>query len=230
MKNQEMLFAMYDIVSALPKESAETVNYILSKSIKWDTNMYETKIAYLIRRLKSDIIEDEQMKTGKTDRAKACKNILKNAKKKTTLEAFHYPIETSDGKQVFSDNFSLVEYAGNDKIPFEETPDAIKEIQKTYNIERLFPKDEGKVLSLPTLPELKAYIKIEKSKFTKKDIKDGKSVVYILDGDIHVNAEYLLNIMEALPNAKAEIHAEGKVITFTSESGSKGLLMTIAKN
>lgn len=81
-------------------------------------------------------------------------------------------------------------------------------------------------LTLPTLSDLIAYIKTEKAR--RKAAKDKTPIFYHFDG-VAVNAEYLRDVMQALPEASAtasRFHRDTRPLYFKAANGC-GLLMPV---
>ena len=86
--------------------------------------------------------------------------------------------------------------------------------------------ESTEALELPTLNELKAFIKLKKA---EQNTRKAKDVIYDFGEDLPaVNAQYLLDILTAFPEAKARIQ-EGeigivKAIYFVADDGDAVLL------
>ena len=94
---------------------------------------------------------------------------------------------------------------------------------RSASIDRFFREAKKEdVLSLPTAKELKAWIK---EKHIRRN-NPGKTT-FCIDGFIHVNPFYLLDMIQGLPNCKAYRPASNKYpIYFQAESG-EGILCPV---
>lgn len=87
----------------------------------------------------------------------------------------------------------------------------------------------GETLNLPRIPDLKAFLAEEKARKKREGAKNFKLRTYCLDGFIYVNPQYLLDMLEALPDAVA--YRPGKPaspIYFRADNGD-GILCPVRK-
>lgn len=119
---------------------------------------------------------------------------------------------------VVTDSFRMVRLLSD--VP------ALPHVENTWkpsSIDRFFKEAKKEdVLSLPTAKELKAWIK---EKHIRRN-NPGKTT-FCIDGFIHVNPFYLLDMIQGLPNCKAYRPASNKYpIYFQAESG-EGILCPV---
>jgi len=87
----------------------------------------------------------------------------------------------------------------------------------------------GETLNLPSIPDLKAFLAEEKARKKQEGARNFKLRTYCLDGFIHVNPQYLLDMLEALPNAVAYRPCKPvRPIYFRADSGD-GILWPVSK-
>lgn len=87
----------------------------------------------------------------------------------------------------------------------------------------------GETLILPSIPDLKAFLAEEKARKKQEGAKDFKCRTWSIGGGIYVNPQYLLDMLEALPDAVA--YRPGKPaspIYFHADNGD-GILCPVRK-
>lgn len=138
--------------------------------------------------------------SGNGNRQKAAERVIKNAKKTQPFkEALHGAWINESGKQCICDSFRG--FMLNEALPLETIPENLQAIDLKRVIDGA-SKNEGAQLALPDVHTLKAYIKTEKAR--KKATKDKNAVIWDFgDGLPAVNAEFLLDTLEILPQAEA---------------------------
>lgn len=153
----------------------------------------------------------------KPNPAAAAKRILQNAKK-TRKRCFTYAT-TTNGKQVISDTFRAVFL--NDHLPLDPIPDNLKAIYP--DLTRCIPKHAIPVtLDLPHPVDLRIWIRQQDAKQPLYDFGQGLPVV---------SAQFLLDMLELLPDAVATTQKQNPVnlytILFETPSGDVGILCPV---
>lgn len=138
--------------------------------------------------------------SGNGNRQKAAERVIKNAKKTQPYkEVLHGAWINESGKQCICDSFRG--FILNENLPLETIPENEQPIDLKRFINNA-AENEGACLALPDVPTLKAYIKTEKAR--KKALKDKKPILWDFgDGLPAVNAVFLLDTLEILPQAEA---------------------------
>lgn len=171
------------------------------------------RLANLVRELEAEQRRQGAKSSGKGNPMKIAEKILKRGAK--IKEALGYA-EIDGDYQYISDSYLCICYDKGNHLPLEPMPKNILPI----GCERFFPQAKGEPIELPDLKALKNYIKMQKA--LNKSIK-GYTVVFDFGvGRNPFDAQLLAEIMEMLPNAKAEI--VGYQLMFKDEQGNKGLL------
>lgn len=180
----------------------------------------------VMEQLEADMRLAEAKKSGTKSIVTAANRIIKNAKsrKNPVLEGM-FTNQTRDGSTLYCvcDSFVV--------IRFNEKP-LLPEIDSKYhgqemNLNKIVKKpDWGKEIALPDIAELKVYIKTHKIKKTKTT--DAGFEPYLLNEEIGlwVNPQYLLNVMECLPDCKAYAESKLGAIYFNAENGD-GLVLPV---
>lgn len=165
-----------------------------------DTPTAEQIIRELREEAAAEIRRAAAKANGNRDRQKAAERVIKNAKKTQPYkEALHGAWINESGKQCICDSFRG--FILNEILPLETIPENLQAIDLKRVIDGA-SKNEGALLALPDVPTLKAYIKTEKAR--KKALKDKNAVIWDFgDGLPAVNAEFLLDVLEILPQAEA---------------------------
>ena len=171
------------------------------------------RLANLIRELEAEQRLQGAKSLGKGNPMKIAEKILKRGAK--IKEALGYA-EIDGDYQYISDSYLCICYDKGNRLPLEPMPKNILPI----GCERFFPQAKGEPVELPDLKDLKNYIKMQKA--LNKSVK-GYTVVFDFGiGRNPFDAQLLAEVMEMLPNAKAEV--VGFQLMFKDEHGNKGLL------
>lgn len=178
---------------------------------------------YLKTEAEAEIRHTAAKQSGNGNRQKAAERVIKSAKN-AACEALHGAWFDSKGLQCICDGFQA--YRLREALPLETIP----EKEKPLDLSRVIAINSGAVLTLPTVPELKAHIKTEKARL--KAQKDKNPPTWDFGAELpRVNAEYLLNALELLPDATATASRERptlRAIYFESEHGD-GILLPVRK-
>ena len=156
-----------------------------------DVSNTKEAINILIENMKEEIRNKCAKTSGKTSQRNALKRILKEAKEGLYGKDYMQFPWVQNGKQWFCSGFSLVGL--NNPMEWDETSD---KSATNPDAQRLLDSQKShEAVKLPNLEKLKAYIKIQKAEGNKKPL--------FSFGDKTFDAQSLVNIMEALPNAAA---------------------------
>lgn len=176
-------------------------------------------LEYLKTEAEAEIRREAAKQSGSRDRQKAAERVIKNAKYHIH-EELHGAWIDSKNMQCICDGFQA--YRLREALPLETIPEKLQPI----DLDRIITTNLGDVLNLPTVPELKAYIKTEKAR--KKAIKEKSAPLWDFGEALPaVNAEYLLNALELLPGAVATASKQRptlRAIYLKSEYGDGALL------
>lgn len=177
----------------------------------------------LISEVKDEITKEEAKKSGRAAALKACNRIIKSGKNTNRIALSAAWID-EDGRECVCDSFHAVRLKNPlnlEKIPENTTPLTLAGVCKPSG---------DMLLHLPEIGELKALIKTKKAE--QKAYKNKGSILYDFGEDLPaVNAEFLLDMMEALPGATASTSETRPLIStiyFISEDGD-GVLCPIRK-
>ena len=174
------------------------------------------KLANLIRELEAEQRRQGAKSSGKGNPMKIAEKILKRGAK--IRPALGYAAIV-DNNQYICDSFICVCYGKENHLPLEPMPEDISPM----DYEKCFPKVKGEEVELPDLRALKNYIKMQKA--LKKGYKNYHIIFDFGVGKYPFDAQLLAEIIEMLPNARAEI--SGLVLVLKDEKGNKGLLCGI---
>ena len=178
-----------------------------------------------LKQLEADMLIEQSKKSGTNSIVTAANRIIKNAESlKKPLLAGMFTNQTRDGSTLYCVCDSYV------AIRFNEKP-LLPEIDEKWHgqemqLEQIVkPMDGSKEIALPDISELKVYIKTHKIK-EKNNPK--KVADYLLDEELNlwVNPQYLLNVMECLPDCKAYAANRISPIYFKAENGD-GVVMPV---
>ena len=178
-----------------------------------------------LKQLEADMLIEQSKKSGDKSIVTAANRIIKNGESlKKPLLAGMFTNQTKDGSTLYCVCDSYV------AIRFNEKP-LLPEIDSKYHgqemqLEQIVkPMDGSKEITLPDISELKVYIKTHKIK-EKNNPK--KVADYLLDEELNlwVNPQYLLNVMECLPDCEAYAANRISQIYFKAENGD-GVVMPV---
>ena len=178
-----------------------------------DVDLPLLKLANLIRELEAEQRLQSAKSSGKGNPMKIAEKILKRGAK--IKEALGYA-EVDGDYQYMSDSYLCICYSKGNHLPLEPMPKHILPI----GYEKFFSNNKGEEVELPDLKALKNYIKMQKA--LNKGVKGYTTIYDFGVGKNPFDAQLLAEVIEMLPNAKAEI--VGYQLMFKDEQGNKGLL------
>lgn len=188
-------------------------------------NYYSSlSLSRLLEKVNAEIATATAKETKSTSTLNVAKRILKAAASMNN-DGLKYAV-VHNGFQYFCDSFRLI--ALNQPLPgFPEIPEHIS--APDYSRIDAEPAEQ-KQIELPELAELKSWIKSKKASHKASGAKGSPKLEYCFGESLPtVNAEYLADMLEALPGAAAtSCPMSRKVISirFTAENGH-GLLMPV---
>lgn len=173
--------------------------YKIDDAVKNDGKITALELLHgLTETLQAEIRKSANAKTGKAQAEKIALKILKSVHKEGYRPVLEKAKKT-DTLTYVSDGYRLIRFK-NDYVPdLPLTEDPTYPVDGLRNVCEDASKYANTVV-LPTLNELQAFIKIEKSKrITPADKKE--IIIYNLTDTIAVNAEYLLDVLTVFPDA-----------------------------
>ena len=233
MKTERMIERLYAIAKLMESDDCYMFEHSVKNNAHIDIDSLPIQLANLVLDLQNDLRTEEAKKSGRNKALAAAKRILKNSVKYSPKEVTHYTQEYDDGTQCVMDGYHAVKFAAKNKLPLEPMPESVRKYNDLYPIDRSIPRNNNYEVELPSISDLKSYIKIKKAE--KRGIKssnDRTAVMYDFgEGLPLVKAEYLLDIMECLPEARAYLNGNCKdkgAIYFT-DGENEGVLMPVYK-
>lgn len=200
MTNTAILTGLYELKNDLQGDEKRAYEYAMSHE-EVRESQYATgigmKLAKLIYNLEKEMKEKDYSKGGKAKTISAIKRILK------TVPEYHKSLKgvlKYENCSIVCDGFRAVRFYGAKKdIPFEECEYAFDMPKKINDIVIATMQGANSVNIMPTLAEVKSVIEIEKArrKASGEKINGYKPIVYKLNENTWVNAEYLKDVMEA---------------------------------
>lgn len=239
MKSEKVLETLNEIVAQI---EVDYPDYNFKKYFELDMNSVNNShngapsmMAELCKALQMDIVKSGNKVTA--NRAKAALRILKNSSK----EQFQKSFIDDDGKQIVLDGYRAICFAQSvEGLPVEDKDNAggFKSIKNAYFDGRV-ELSYDKPLHLASLAELKAELKIDKA--NNNGINKGKKKntpihSFGISADDYngstpiVNLQYLIDIVEAMPNAKASYKEDRHgifTVFFKDDEGNKAILLPI---
>lgn len=239
MNAEKVLAALNEIIEQIDKDKPD---YNFKKYFDRDMNSVTSSycgapsmMADLCKALQMDILKSSDK--CKANRTKAVLRILKNSDKEQFTKAFI----DDDGKEIVLDGYRAICFASPvDGVPTTDNGDGFLSIRDSC-----FGKDISsydKLLNLASLAELKAELKIDKANNVGVDTrKKKKTPIYAfgISADEYksttpiVNLQYLIDIIEAMPNAKAFYKTNRNRISavyFVDDEGNRAILLPFRYN
>lgn len=178
-----------------------------------------------LKQLEADMLIEQSKKSGTKSIVTAANRIIKNAESTgRDMLMGMFTNQTRDGSALYCvcDSFVAVRFNEKPLLPEIDSKYHGQEMQLEYIVKR---PDFSKEIVLPDIGELKVYIKTHKIK-EKNNPK--KVADYLLDEELNllVNPQYLLNVMECLPDCKAYAANRISPIYLKAENGD-GVVMPV---
>lgn len=183
----------------------------------------------VMNQLESDMRLAEAKKTGTKSIVTAANRIIKNAQNMPREMLWGmFANQNKDGSTLYCvcDCYVAVRFKDRPLLPEIDS----KYYGQEMKLEQIVKKpDFAKEIELPDISELKVYIKTHKIKKTKTT--EGGIEPYLLNEEIGlwVNPQYLLNVMECLPDCKAYATNATSGVYMVAENGD-GLVLPVRKN
>ena len=182
-----------------------------------------TEMNDVLKQLEADMLIEQSKKSGTKSIVTAANRIIKNAQTipREMLWGM-FTNQTRDGSTLYCVCDSFVAIRFNDK-PLLPEIDSKYHGQEMQLEQIVKPMDGSKEIALPDIGELKVYIKTHKIK-EKNNPK--KVADYLLNEELNlwVNPQYLLNVMECLPDCKAYAVNRISQIYFKAENGDGAVM------
>ena len=223
MNNVKTLEKLHGIAELLPQEERAAFDFCRKHpdEARRVIDSLGVRVALMLADVERDLKSESAKGSGKLAQFKAINRIIKDAK--TAPQTALHGAWNADGFQCVCDGFRLVRLV--QPLDLEKIPDNVQPIDAARVI--LGNKhNDGAQLALPDVATLKAYIKTEKAR--KKASKDKTAPVWDFGDDLPaVNAHFLLDMLEILPDATATVSKQRPVysgIYFNSDNGDAVLL------
>lgn len=233
MNSEKVLAALNEIIEQIDKDCPD---YDFKKwfdkdmnSVTSSNNGAPSMMADFCKALQMDILKSSDK--CKANRTKAVLRILKNSE----LEQFTKAFIDDDGNEIVLDGYRAICFANPvDGVPTTDNGDGFISIKNTYFSEDISSYNK---LNLASLAELKAELKIDKANNVGVDTgKKKKTPIYAfgISADEYksttpiVNLQYLIDIVEAMPNAKATYKTNRNGIStvyFFDDEGNMAILL-----
>ena len=185
--------------------------------------MVHSCLAEIMEDLKNDICTKNMKSSGKSAVYAAAKRIVKDAQAQGNPK-FDGAM-TIDGNQYICDGYRCVKFYKPMELPkVTNEKDHIDYIGLMENA-----KNNATEIELPDVGELKSAVKIHRAEYVGRPKYYRPGVWYLGKNeyyDIAVNSQYLLDMLEALPNCKCYFGDRNSMLYFVSENG-EGILCRI---
>lgn len=224
MTNEKMLKRCMEMAILLDEDNKFYYDFCMDNNDP-DGSGLGGMLARMVIDLKADIEAEECRSAGRSGALNAAKRIIKSAKRGTKPALYGSWMEGD--LQCYCDGFRGVRLCN--PLPTEEVPEETEKMSFS-NVIDTATQNIGPELSLPSIPDLKAHIKIEKA--AKKASKSNKKPVYDFGSGLPmVDAGFLLDMLEMLPDCTAtaaRYSPELGAIYFKADAGD-GVLLPVRK-
>lgn len=236
MNAEKVLAALNEIVEQIDKDRPD---YYFRRCFNRDMHSVESShcgapsmMANLCKALQMDILKSSDK--CKANRTKAVLRILKNSEREQFTKAFI----DEDGKEVVIDGCRVICFASPvDGVPTTDINEGVTVIKNNCLNENISGYNK---LNLKNL-ELKAELKIDKANNVGIDMgKKKRTPIYAFDisADEYnkttpiVNLQYLIDIVEAMPSAKAytKYRNGSSSVYFVDDEGNRSILLSFRYN
>lgn len=226
MTNEKMLERVNEIVLHLSDDDVKAYEFALKHTLDGVPGI-GGMLASLTLDLRADVLQAAVKSAGRSSALSAAKSLLKNASYNSHENC--HGAWMQNGKQCLCDGYHAVML--DNEIPgLPQVPDDVEKFDLDHSIS--FSRcNIGSVLELPTIAELKAYIKTQKAENKARGIKAPVSYDFG-EGLPLVNAHYLLDMLELLPGCEAVCRREKPPISaiyFKADGQGEGILLPIRK-
>lgn len=235
MNAEKVLAALNEIVEQIDKDHTDyNFKEYFDRDMNSVTNSYNgapSMMADLCKALQMDILKSSDK--CKANRAKAVLRILKNSE----LEQFTKAFIDDDGKEIVLDGYRAICFANPvDGVPTTDNGDGFISIKNSYFSDDISSYNK---LNLASLAELKVELKIDKANNVGIDTgKKKKTPIYAFGVSAYkynsttpvVNLQYLIDIVEAMPSAKAfyKTNRNGiSTVYFFDDEGNMAVLLPL---
>ena len=231
MTNEEMLQRVNELALHLEKAEMDLYHDCVANGFREIPGLAGL-LASLTLTLRDDIADDEARKSGRGSAQAAAKRIIKNAIAVQPREYLH-GAWMENGKQCLCDGYhGIILDSEIPGLPQAKTDSGRMALDHVMAPSRM---NNGAKLTLPTVGELKAAIKIHdtEERARKAKAKDRKPLTWDFgEGLPAVNGNYLLNLLELLPGCTATASSSNPILSaiyFHAEGVGEGILLPIRK-
>lgn len=223
MKNERRYQALCEMLQAYDAATGNRgADHVIKNPNEWINNAWQPFYANAATLLIEAL---EGMDNAKSDRSAlaAIKRICKGTENMQAGLRGIIPSVDADGRETFTicDGHRMVRlYQDPQSLPHVDAEKAFssKEINRIMDVQKY-----GEKLNLPTIAEIKAFIAETKAKYGK----DASRHPICIDNFIYVNPQYLLDMLQALPDCEAIRPTNKKhPIYFKSDAGD-GILLPV---
>ena len=235
MKPEKVLAALNEIIEQIDKDQ---LDYNFKEYFDRDMHSIESSycgapsmMADLCKALQMDILKSSDK--CKANRTKTVLRILKNAEKEQFTKAFI----DDDEKEIVLDGYRAICFVNPvEGVPVTHIDEGFTTIKNSFFNEDI---SSYNALNLASLAELKAELKIDKANNVGIDNgKKQKTPIYAfgVSADEYnsttpvVNLQYLIDIVEAMPSAKAAYKTDrngNSIVYFVDDEGNRAVLLPL---
>ena len=219
MTNEKMIETLYGVAVRLADHNPDVVDKVINdydKGIKSAITLDYIALAYIVADLRREVRTKNLKQNGNANIGKAMMTLIKDATKTSRREYLH-GAWIVNGKQYATNSYCGFRLNN----PIDSLP-KIPDDCKPFNLESVFSSSEAvfdsrdNMIDTPSISDLKDFIVTEKAKNSFRDRKHD-IIKHPINDKFSVNADYLLNVLIAFPNA--EIHVGNFMLCLHDEAG-----------
>ncbi len=209
------------VINSLPHEESEMAHKLIDANDRINFTTPWSLLAAMVLDLREEITVNEAKGAGKHSIRNAALRVLKNGDSNRPMTKYAYT--DPDGIQWLCDGFRMLRFT--EPIALPEKPKDLT----PFDYQRVWNHKEGDLVmesKLPKLTDLRAFIKTFKAENKGKMVRGKRARAEYHFGEEYpvFDAEYLLDCMEAVPDARIAKFNKLKSLYIFGEKSSALLL------
>lgn len=237
MKTEKILAMIYQAAEQLPEEARGAYQYARENPDLYDVlpDLGAT-LGALAHQLEEEATREAAKRCGRAAQHKALERVVKSAlDSQPSRPSCHGSIPARDGARAVCDGYRAVRITNPDAKTPRAIPDGVAPLDVDGFFWGLDSRAASYPVSLPSAAELRVMLETGRQEYRARTGKPGTKyqALYMLDAGpfvVYVNAQYLLDMLEALPGA---VCAAGRgpydALYFTAPDGD-GLLLPVNRS
>lgn len=200
--------------------------YAIMELCKEDNPVINHELSNLANDLSEQVRMEYAASRGQSNAQRVIVSLLNAMKKDGYRPALEYAWVDNQGRQCVCDGYRAFRLTAH--LPLEERPD---DVGDPVNLNKVFPNlTSYATMPLPSAKEVKAFIALERAKYGRL-YKERTAVWDFGEYKPAVNAHYLLDLMNVLPDATEIYYNPASIVAPLYAKGERGeaLLLPVRK-